>query len=98
MFSISFNGGLIGYFKDARGVQQGDPLSPYIFVIAMDVLSKLLDGAATCGVFSCHPKCKRFKLTHLCFADDLLIFTKGNLDSIVGVQNVLKLFYTYSGL
>ena len=64
----------------------------------MDILSKLLDTAAFYGVFSYHPNCKRIKLTHLCFADDLMIFTKGNMDSIVGVQNILKLFYTYFGL
>ena len=64
----------------------------------MDILSKLLDIAAAHGVYDYHPKCKRIKLTHLCFADDLMIFTKGNLESIVGIQNVLKFFYTYSGL
>ena len=46
MFSISINGGLVGYFKGARGVRQGDPLSPYLFVIAMNMFSKLLDAAA----------------------------------------------------
>ena len=97
-FSISFNGGLEGYFKGAREVRQGDPLSPYLFVIAMDILSKLLDAAAVHGVFDYHPKCKRTKLTHLCFVDDLMIFTKGNLESIVGIQNVLRLFYSYSWL
>ena len=64
----------------------------------MDILSKLLDAVVAHGVFDYHPKCKRIKLTHFCFADDLMIFTKGNLDSIVGIQNVLKLFYTYSRL
>ena len=58
MFSISFNGGLVGYFKWERGVRQGDPLSPYIFVLAIDILSKLLDAAAAYGVFNYHPKCK----------------------------------------
>ena len=35
---------------------------------------------------------------NLCFADDLLIFTKGNLDSIIRIQNILKLFYSFYGL
>ena len=85
MFSISFNGGLVGYFRGAMGVRQEDTLSLYLFVIAMNVLSKLLNAAIAYGVFDYHPKCKRIKLTHLCFANDLLIFTKENLDSIVGV-------------
>ena len=73
-------------------------MSPYIFFIAMDVLSKLLDAATTYDVFSYHPKCKKIKLTHLCFANDLMIFTKGNIELIVGMRNILRLFYTYSGL
>ena len=64
----------------------------------MDVLSKLLDTAVVYGIFGYHPKCKRIKFTHLSFANDLMIFTKGHLDSIVRVQNVLKLFYAYSRL
>ena len=64
----------------------------------MNVLSRLLDAAAQHGVFSYHPKCKKIKLTHLCFADDLLIFSKGNLESITGVQKVLQLFYVFSSL
>ena len=97
-FSISLNGGLVGYFRGARGVRQGDPLSLYLFVLAMNVLSRLLDAAARYGVFSYHPMCKRINLTHLCFADDLLIFSKGNLESVIGVKKILCLFYAYSGL
>ena len=70
-FSISINGSLVRFFKGERGVRQGDPLSPYLFVIAMSVLSRMLDVAVGYGVFSFHPKCKKLELTHLCFADDL---------------------------
>ena len=97
-FSISINGGLAGYFKRARGVRQGDPLSPYLFVIALNVLLKLLDTAAGYKVFSYHPKCKKVRLTHLSFADDMLIFAKGDLDSIKGIKKILEKFYSFSGL
>ncbi|KAK5820340.1 hypothetical protein PVK06_025387 [Gossypium arboreum] len=97
-FSISINGGLIGYFKGARGIRQGDPLSPYLFVISMNDLSSLLDLAVQKGIFQFHPKCHRIHLTHLCFADDLLIFSKGTLDSVVGIWCVLQKFYDFSGL
>ena len=97
-FSILVNGGLVGYFRRCKGVRQGDPLSPYIFVLTMNVLSRLLDAAISHKVFMYHPKCKKVSLTHLCFADDLLIFSKGNISSIEGIQNILKTFYQFSRL
>ena len=97
-FSISINGSLARFFKGERGVRKGEPLSPYLFVIAMNVLSRMLDVAAGYGVFSFHPKCKKLELTHLCFADNLLIFSKGKLETIIGVQNVMQQFYLFFGL
>ena len=97
-YFISINGGLAGYFKGRRGIRQGDSLFLYIFVIVMNVLSKLLDAATSHGVFNYHPKCHKVKLTHLCFVDDLLIFSKGNVDFIAGIQKVLQKLYAFFGL
>ncbi|XP_039027612.1 uncharacterized protein LOC120161430 [Hibiscus syriacus] len=97
-YSIALNDSLVGYFKGVRGVRQGDPLSPYLFVLVMNVLSRLLDAAARSGIFKYHPRCKRISLTHLCFADDLLMFCYGSLDSMLGVVSVLNKFYEMSGL
>lgn len=97
-FMIGFNGTVQGYFRSNRGLRQGDPLSPYLFVIAMNCLSLLLDQAAEAGKFDYHYACKETKLTHLCFADDLLIFCDGSLRSVKNVLEVLENFKELSGL
>ncbi|GKV49366.1 hypothetical protein SLEP1_g56121 [Rubroshorea leprosula] len=45
-----------------------------------------------------HPKCAKVQLTHLCFADDLIIFTDGASSSLSAINNVLTQFYQLSGL
>lgn len=97
-FTVGYNGTVQGYFKSKRGLRQGDPLSPYLFVIAMNCLSLLLDKAAEEGKFGYHHKCVESKLTHLCFADDLLIFTEGSLGSVKGVLDIVRSFESKSGL
>ncbi|XP_039064795.1 uncharacterized protein LOC120210041 [Hibiscus syriacus] len=89
-YSIAFNGSLIGYFKGAKGLRQGNPLSPISFVMVMNILSKLLNNVAAKGIFSFHPKCKKICLIHLTFVDDLLIFYKGNLESVILKLNAAK--------
>lgn len=71
---ILINGKPNRFFKDKKCLRQGDPLSPYLFIMCMEVLSKLIDNAARDGVFGYHPKCKALALTHLVFADDLVFF------------------------
>ncbi|XP_039021885.1 uncharacterized protein LOC120154136 [Hibiscus syriacus] len=85
-------------FKGAKGLRQGGPLSPILFVLVMNVLSNLLNKAADKGIIGFHYKCKKIGLTHLTFADDLLIFYKGNLESAVGIITVLYSFYEIYGL
>jgi hypothetical protein len=65
----------------------------------MEVLSKIL--AATTGPgsgFKYHPNCLKMKLTHLCFADDLLIFSEANQNSIGVIKATLAEFEELSGL
>lgn len=97
-FSVGFNGSLHGSFKGKRGLRQGDPLSPYLFVIAMNCLSLALNQAARRGDFKYHSKCERTGLTHLCFADDLLIFCDGSVESVNSILVVLRHFEARSRL
>ena len=97
-FSVQVNGELAGYFGSERGLRQGCSLSPYLFVICMNVLSRKIDKAAYDKRITYHPKCKLLKLTHLCFADDLMVFVKGEKKSIEGTLEVFNDFAKHSGL
>lgn len=81
-FSIAVNGELEGFFTRARGIRQGCSLSPYLYVILNNILFKLLNRAALAGDFGYHPMCKELGLTYLSFADDILVFTDGTIDSL----------------
>lgn len=50
------------------------PQPPYFYVIMNNVLPKMLNKAAAKGKFSYHPRCQEVQLTHLSFADDILVF------------------------
>ena len=84
-YTVGYNGFVNGYFKGSRGLRQGDPLSPYLFVIAMNILSLMLNQAAQDMKFNYHPTCQNSKLTHTCFADGLLIFIDGLITSVQAV-------------
>ncbi|XP_028070654.1 uncharacterized protein LOC114273089 [Camellia sinensis] len=97
-FSICINGSLHGYFKGARGLRQGDPLSPYLFVLAMEILAKILAEKSMQPLFKFHWRCEKTKIINLCFADDLMIFSKGDVPIVKLVMEGLEEFSNLSGL
>jgi hypothetical protein len=78
-FSILVNGQPSHPFKPHRGIRQGDPLSPYLFIICADVFSRMLtkkqDQSYITGIKLAQDAPK---VSHLFFADDSLIFCKAN--------------------
>ena len=97
-FSVQVNGELVGYFQSKRGLRQGCSLSPYLFVVCMNVLSRMLDKAAVSGKIGYHPRCQSIELTHLCFADDLMVFADGTRESIEEILKVFDEFDRMTGL
>ncbi|CAN1153013.1 LINE-1 retrotransposable element ORF2 protein [Linum perenne] len=98
MLSVNVNGTSMGYFPAKRGLRQGDPISPYLFVISMEVLSCLFEQSVTSKRYHLHPQCKGVSLTHLSFADDLLVFSKANKEAVEEVTAILNKFHQLSGL
>ena len=70
-YSILVNGELEGVIYLSRGIRQGDPLSPYLFLFWVEGLNAILRIAATAEEIEGFSLCKRGpKITHLFFADD----------------------------
>ncbi|XP_026399356.1 uncharacterized protein LOC113295223 [Papaver somniferum] len=97
-FSVMLNGVPGDQFWPTRGLIQGDPLYPYLFIFCMDVLSKNLMYAEAKNLI------KGIKVTqnaptvsHLFFADDCLIFTKANPKEVRVLNSILEKFSKASG-
>lgn len=97
-FSVVINGELEGFFGSSRGIRQGCSLSPYIFVLVQNVLSRLLTRAVSSGRVGRHPRCDRVCVSHLSFADDILVFTNGSPSSLHETMSIMAEFASISGL
>lgn len=97
-YVINANGVLTEPFEAKWGIRKGDPITSYLFVLCMEYLSRSLMELKHNKLFQFHPRCRKVGLTHLCFTDDLLLFTKGNTASIQQVRLILDKFAAVSGL
>ncbi|KAJ8425089.1 LOW QUALITY PROTEIN: hypothetical protein Cgig2_034025 [Carnegiea gigantea] len=77
-FSVHINGQDCGSFEGGRGLRQGDPLSPLLFVLTMEYFSRSMQQISQAKNFKYHPHCKGLGLIHLIFADDLILFCKAD--------------------
>jgi hypothetical protein len=92
------NGDLYGFFPGKYGVRQGDPLSPYLFIICMEYFSRMLTLASRKATFNFHPKCDIHGICHLAFADDVLLLSRGNRQSVQTLFQQLQIVCHTSGL
>lgn len=97
-FSIAINGSPHGFFQGKRGLRQGDPMSPTLFIFCMEYLSRLLAARTTGSNFNYHARCAREKITHVAFADDLMLFGRGDYMSMEILSNTMEEFSSCSGL
>ena len=97
-YSVLVNGEAKGHIIPTRGICQGDPLSPYLFLLCSEGLNGLIQHAVDVGevegVFLCR---NGPKISHLFFVDDSLLFCRARIEDINIIQEILRKYEKASG-
>ncbi|GJR81176.1 RNA-directed DNA polymerase, eukaryota, reverse transcriptase zinc-binding domain protein [Tanacetum coccineum] len=95
--SVLVNGSPTNEFHLSRGLRQGDPLSPFLFIIAMEGLHVAIEDASAAGLYrgiTMHT----LSLSHFFFADDALFVGEWSRENIRNLSIILECFHRVSGL
>ncbi|CAL1356987.1 unnamed protein product [Linum trigynum] len=97
-FSVLMNGTPSGYFSPSRGLRQGDPLSPLLFVLCTEGFAALLHKAiAEQKLHGVKVAPRAPRISHLFFADDSYLFMRGSLQECENLIEVLNEYEELSG-
>lgn len=84
-------------FEGKKGLRQRS-ISPYLFIVCIEYLNRCMLGLNVRDGFNFHPRCMKLNLTHVCFADDLLRFSIGDINSVSNLFKSFNFFSEASGL
>ena len=97
-YKVMINGSPFGQITPTRGLRQGDPLSPYLFVMCTEVLVQMLKRAEQMKKISGLRVARRAPLvSHLLFADDSMFYCKGSEEELNQVSQILPNYSMASG-
>ncbi|KAJ8751095.1 hypothetical protein K2173_016276 [Erythroxylum novogranatense] len=97
-YRVLQQGTFIGPIFPSRGLRQGDPLSPYLFIICAEALSRLIQARVAQGaihgvkIVTCTPV-----ISHLLFADDSVLFFRAQIHEAQAIQTLLQDYEQASG-
>ena len=96
--SILFNGGSLEPFLPSRGIRQGDPLSPYLFILCMEYLGQLIEEKCDQKLWNLVKTSQGgLAFSHLMFADDIVLFAKADQINCSTIREVLDEFCRKAG-
>lgn len=96
--TVLWNGEQTESFRPARGLRQGDPLSPYLFVLCLERLCHQIELSVADKAWKPISLSRGGpKLSHICFADDLILFAEASVSQVRIIRKVLEKFCKASG-
>ncbi|GKE16052.1 RNA-directed DNA polymerase, eukaryota [Tanacetum coccineum] len=98
MGSILVNGSPTSEFRFYKGLKQGDPLSPFLFILIMESLHLSFNRVMSAGLFKGISLNESLTLSHLFYADDAVFVGEWDVSNIKTLVHVLKCFFLASGL
>ncbi|XP_074374119.1 uncharacterized protein LOC141714501 [Apium graveolens] len=97
-YNFCFNDALIGPNIRRKGLRQGDPLSPYLFLVCVEGLSNALDLSSASGeIHGCRIAPTAPSMSHILFADDSFLFFQGTTEEDGNVKRVLEDYERHLG-
>ncbi|PNX57454.1 ribonuclease H, partial [Trifolium pratense] len=97
-YSVIVNEDTVGPIIPGRGLRQGDPLSPYLFIICAEGLSALIKQAEDRGEIHGNKICRNAPIiSHLLFADDCFLFFRAVEHEAQIMKNILETYEAASG-
>ena len=96
--AVLINGSPTKVFKSYQGFRRGCPLSPLLFLLVVECLSRLLKKVVEEGTFHGRKVAKTNIVSHLLFVDDVLILGGGNYKDWMEFKSILSIFCTASGM
>ena len=97
--AVSVNGEVGHFFRNKRGLRQGDPISPLLFNFVADALATLLRKATEAGhIKGVLGHLIPGRISHLQYADDTLLLFQPDLHSVATIKALLISFELMSGL
>lgn len=97
--SVLVNGSPTMEFSMSKGVRQGNPLSPFLFIMVMERLNVMMKAATEKRVFDGLPVPNtNIFISHLFYADDSLFIGDWSLENITNLARILRCFHVVSGL
>ncbi|GKA13191.1 RNA-directed DNA polymerase, eukaryota [Tanacetum coccineum] len=98
MASILVNGSPTSEFHFHRGLKQGDPLAPYLFILIMESLHLSFSRVIDAGIFNGIRIDSSLMLSHLFYADDAVFIGEWSQGNLKGIIHILRCFSLLSGL